>query len=61
MYRDGVVIGTNSLDAAFINNSVDLWFGARVLNDRFFTGLIDEVGFWNRDLTPSEVASIIFS
>ncbi len=40
------------------NSNADVFFGNRRGTDRPFDGKIDEVGLWNRSLTPSEISDL---
>jgi hypothetical protein len=61
MYMDGVMQGATSSSALPVNNQRDMeigssWGGGS--RTRYFSGLIDEVSYYTRALTPSEVAAI---
>ncbi|WP_396142468.1 LamG-like jellyroll fold domain-containing protein [Flavobacterium sp.] len=59
-YVNGVLEGNSN--AIFTQNQMDLFVGARQFHlngpDFFFDGKIDDVGVWNRALTPSEITSL---
>ena len=50
-------IATRTASADF-SGTQDLWIGARRSTDNYFGGLVDEVAFYDRVLTPSEVAEL---
>jgi len=54
-YRNGINIGSST-----ISNSNSLTLSQIGFNGRSFRGTIDEVGIWNRPLTPTEV-SVVFN
>lgn len=62
IYADGVQVqSSNWLDGASIADNAgshDLQIGGRVGGARRFSGLIDEVGIWNRGLTAAEVLEL---
>jgi hypothetical protein len=63
IYIDGVsstlTINRNTLTGS-ISNSINCNIGAAISSGagRYFNGIIDEVGIWNRELTASEVTEI---
>ena len=62
IYLDGVsdtlVTRTNTLANKTISNSGNLWFGNLAYQNLPLNGLLDEVGIWDRVLTPSEVTEL---
>lgn len=59
-YIDGALSSTGTTPASFISsqNTTPLYIGSR--SDLFttLTGGLDELGLWNRELTPEEIAEI---
>ena len=60
LYVDGVQVATTSTSSTPEKNGTPLRIGSdsRNINDHLFTGSIDEVGVWNRDLQPNEIISL---
>lgn len=63
LYVDGVATGTHDFGAALNQNSANLRIGAFYCNfgdalGRPFAGRIDEVGYYDRALTASEIAAV---
>ena len=59
IYVNGVLERSISRTSPIMSNisPVNIWRRATI-NDRYFDGIIDEVGIWNRSLTASEIASL---
>lgn len=57
LYIDGVFSGAHTAPTADIDFSTLKLGNARGSNFRFWDGMIDEVGLWNRALAPEEVAA----
>ncbi len=54
-----VAIGKNYLTTGDISNTHNMFIGGRSgRNDRFFNGIIDDIGIWNRALTQKEINSL---
>jgi hypothetical protein len=61
LYINGVLTNSNFLDGSVCNSTNDLIIGADILSGsvyRFFNGKIDDIGIWNRALTPQEVTNL---
>jgi formylglycine-generating enzyme required for sulfatase activity len=59
LYVDGVLQSSTTVvdnSTSTISNSGNLIFGGRTSN--YFSGSLDEVSIWNKELTPSEVSAI---
>ena len=55
-YRNGVLQGTTSNTHTSVSQAVlPFWIGRGVSGD-YFTGSLDDIGIWNRAITPNEVA-----
>ncbi len=63
MYLDGILVGSgsNSLqNLSNMNSATILYFGAR-RNTDYYSGVIDEVRVWNRELTTTEILNLYIS
>jgi hypothetical protein len=61
LYINGVLISSNNTLGVLCATTNNLYFGADKLNAalwRYFNGKIDDIGIWNRALTPSEVTQL---
>lgn len=62
LYFDGVLILEQSRDFQISSSSANLVFGSFFNNDiypdQFFSGLIDDIGIWNRALTQEEITNL---
>ncbi len=62
LYFDGVLIKTQTTTYTLANYSTPLFFGREFDNtttwNRYFKGQLDDIGIWNRALTPSEVTQL---
>ncbi len=58
LYVDGVLRGINAVKPVLASNAKHLFIGANPDTSplRFWKGEIDDIGLWNRVLTPKEVA-----
>ena len=61
VYKNGSLVATEN--QSFANATTSLRFGARHQNDgtgitNFFFGKLDDIGLWNRALTPSEIQQL---
>ena len=54
---DEVIITENNLTGT-LSNSIHFNIGARNSSTQYTEGVIDEVGIWNRELTPTEVTEL---
>ena len=60
-YRNGVLQGTTTNTHTNVAQAVlPFWIGRGVSGD-YFTGSLDDIGIWNRALTPNEVAILFQS
>jgi predicted phosphodiesterase len=63
LYIDGAQVGTTSTSSLPEVNNHPLGIGSNsrviVIDDDLFIGNIDEVGVWNQQLTPSEIAKLM--
>lgn len=62
-YQDEQLFGSTTDDTVLscnTTNSNPIFIGKRDLNQRYFTGMIDDIAFYNRALTLSEI-SILFT
>lgn len=60
-YQDGRLVGeTPDGTTAFCNtkNNLPIYLGKRELNQRYFTGQIDDLSFYNRALTDTEISTL---
>jgi hypothetical protein len=59
-YINGILSSTTSSNNTIFSNIYDLKFGRRHTSGLpyFFNGKIDDIGIWNRALTPSEITSL---
>ncbi|MDD5688202.1 MAG: DUF2341 domain-containing protein, partial [Elusimicrobia bacterium] len=55
LYKDGVVCGTSTISGTLCISTFSVRMG-RSLSGNYFNGYIDEVGIWNRALSPEEIA-----
>lgn len=59
LYRDGVLVSTNSLPGGLQRFPAKLFFGARgTLSSNYFRGWIDDAKIWRRALSPVEVQAL---
>jgi len=60
VYIDGSSVGTplTNLNTPMEDTTNDLWFGSHEMNNRYFIGMLDEVGWWNRTLTTDEITNL---
>jgi hypothetical protein len=61
IYQNGVLIATVPQGGTIIYNTENLFFGKRKDGngfDDYFTGLIDDIGIWNRTLTATEIQQL---
>jgi len=68
LYRNGNQVASGSYNGTVANPSAvaNMFFGARIADDGvnlnttpgYWTGLLDDLGMWNRALTPNEILSI---
>jgi hypothetical protein len=55
-YRNGVLQGTTTNTHTNVSQDLlPIWIG-RGVSGNYFTGSLDDIGIWNRALTPNEVA-----
>jgi len=60
VYRDGEEVGRGAQGDVPVTDA-NMYFGNRLPDEgrqEWFTGTLDEVGFWNRGLTPEEVEEV---
>lgn len=54
-----VAVGRKYLSSGSISNTYNLFIGRRSgRTDRFFNGIIDDIGIWNRALTQQEITTL---
>ena len=61
LYINGNLINSNSISGSICNSINDLIMGADISNGnvyRFFNGKLDDIGIWNRALSPSEIQQL---
>ncbi len=57
-YRNGVLQGsTNNTHSKVNQTNMPIWIG-RGVSGNYFNGSIDDIGIWNRALTPAEVVTL---
>jgi len=56
-YVDNVLINSSN-EGNVSTNSQNLYFGALNGSQYFFNGVIDDIGIWNRALTPQEITDL---
>lgn len=56
LYLDGLPVNSANVDVTFLANPARLSIGEGY--DTFFNGLLDEIGIYNRALSPAEIQSI---
>jgi hypothetical protein len=61
LYLNGNLVQEINSPGLISGNTLPLWFGARPQNIQFFNGTIDDIGIWNRVLTPCEVKKLYTS
>ena len=55
-YRNGVLQGTTTNTHTSVSQAaLPLWIG-RGVSGNYFEGSLDDIGIWNRAITPNEVA-----
>ena len=58
IYVDGVLIGSGT-NTLWNTNGTEFYFGARPSQgNSFFPGQLDDIGIWNRALTPQEITDL---
>ena len=59
-YLNGALVCTMVNDTIHSNNpsTGGIFFGCTRLQDRFFNGIIDDIGIWNRALTSQEIQEL---
>lgn len=64
LYLNGSLVDSSTTTGSIRYSTVDTttYFGARhrtgTTKDLYYSGLIDEVGFWNKSLTPTEITQL---
>ena len=58
IYINGVSDATDTYAYALPNNAEPVFIGAFAATSNNFDGIIDEVGIWNKALSPAEIASV---
>jgi hypothetical protein len=61
LYIDGVIVASNIASTGAQYDSNPLTFGAQLENNiisYFFKGKLDDIGIWNRALTPAEIQAL---
>ncbi len=58
LYVNGALESTQSWSGMILGSATPLHIGSRTVNDRYFNGVLDEVGLWNRALSASEINAI---
>jgi hypothetical protein len=61
IYINGVLTGSTVVPGAICNSTNPLIFGAAIPTFRFFDGGLDDIGIWNRALTPCEISRLYTS
>lgn len=65
LYVNGEFVDSNSLVTNNISNTDDLFIGTRniqpITPDRYFHGIIDDIGIWNRALTHEEIYELYYN
>jgi len=59
VFMDGTLVVEGQASGSLSTNTTTLVFGKYVYNGslvQYFNGMLDDVGFWNRALTPEEIA-----
>ncbi len=58
LYLNGIQIDQHTVNP-LPNNNGNYYFGASLTGtDQFYTGKLDDIGIWNRALTPSEITDL---
>ncbi len=58
IYINGVLSGTTSVPGTICNTTNALIFGAAIPTFRWFNGGLDDIGIWNRVITPCEIQQL---
>lgn len=58
IYINGVLSGTTSVPGTICNSTNALIFGAAIPTFRWFNGGLDDIGIWNRVITPCEIQQL---
>ena len=58
IWIDGKLNASTASSTTGDNAATDTEIGKRVSGTNYFTGQMDEVGFWNRSLTPTEILAL---
>ena len=58
LYKNGVNVGSGSVSWTDGTGASNTYIGTYNGISNYFTGLLDEIGIWNRVLTPSEVTEL---
>jgi len=61
LYINGVAVSASSVIGGLSSNNLPMWIGARPFagsNSAFYHGTLDDIGIWNRALTPAEVQAL---
>ncbi|MCF8424245.1 MAG: T9SS type A sorting domain-containing protein [Bacteroidia bacterium] len=61
LYLNGNKVKSKSTSGGLTYNTLPLWFGARPNagnNSSWFSGKLDDIGIWNRALTPNEITGL---
>jgi len=56
IYVNGTQVGSNGTGGANFTSTAPIWIGMAVGNTYAFKGTIDEVGVYNRVLSPAEIS-----
>jgi glucose/arabinose dehydrogenase len=59
LYVNGALDGTATTSTAILNANPNIHIGGNTLDGRYFSGLIDDVRFYSRVLTPAEINSFL--
>jgi uncharacterized protein (TIGR02145 family) len=62
LFRNNVLIASNTFSLSLLNSFNSLFFGkefvANNITARWFKGKLDDIGIWNRALTPQEITNL---
>lgn len=59
LYVNGALDGAATAGLAVLNANARIHIGGNTLDGRYFNGLIDDVRFYSRVLTPAEIATLL--
>ncbi len=60
IFWDGLLVGSQEWigEPGAVNNILDLCIGSYYTEGGFYTGLLDDIGIWNRSLTEQEITDL---